>query len=218
MAIRKNPPGAKSGNSRQFYHAFVSSGHRSGIEMKLADQFIHSISWRLYRYAWGIAVVRAVRWVVPLVFPYRAPESPVSQLALHPRYRVEAAPSTVEGAGTGLFSRESIPAGEVVGEYGGDLVDTLLRWLRLRNRDYLMNSDIPTVMVDAANRPDLPMRYVNHHFNPSCRNLVRTAEGGKVFFVSSREIAAGEELFVDYGALYWKLRGVDPERDFPGAT
>ena len=84
--------------------------------MKLTNQIIHSISWRLYRFDWGIAIVRAVRGVVSRLFPYRPLRSDLSHLATNPRYRVETGPSTIAGAGTGLFAREAIPAGEVVGE------------------------------------------------------------------------------------------------------
>jgi hypothetical protein len=180
--------------------------------MKITDQIIHSISWRLYRFDWGIAIVRAVRRVVSSLFPYLPPRSPLSDLATNPPYRVATAPSTVEGAGTGLFACETIPAGEVVGEYGGDRVDSLCRWLRLRNMEYLMLTEVNTLMIDAANRPEMTMRYVNHHFDPSRHNLVRKAAGETVYLVSSREIAAGEEFFFDYGALYWKLQGIDPRR------
>ena len=180
--------------------------------MKPADQIIHSISWRLYRFDWGIAIVRAVRGVVSRLFPYRPPRSDLSHLATNPRYRVETGPSSIAGAGTGLFACEAIPAGEVVGEYGGDQVDSLARWLRLRNMDYLMLTEIPTLMLDAANRPEVPLRYVNHHFDSSRHNLIRKADGAKVYLISSRGISAGEELFFDYGGLYWKLRGIKPER------
>jgi hypothetical protein len=176
--------------------------------MKWADQIIHSISWRLYRSERGIAIMRALRRVVPMIFPYHPPRSPLSVLATNPRYRVETGPSTVEGAGTGLFALETIPAGEVVGEYGGDRVDSLVRWLRLKNKDYLMTTGITSLMVDAANRPEMTMRYVNHHFDPARLNLVRKEDGGTVYLVSTRVIEVGEELFFDYGGLYWKLRGV----------
>lgn len=176
--------------------------------MKPSDRIIHSITWRLCRTDVGIAVYRVIRRVVPQVFPYHPQKSPLSELALHPRFKVEVRKSSVEGAGDGLFALEDIPGGEILGEYGGDRVTSLAKWLRLRNKDYTMMTDDPTVVIDAAGRPEALMRYVNHHFDARCRNVERKASGDTVHYVTTRPIRKGEEFFVDYGELYWKLRGV----------
>lgn len=176
--------------------------------MSPSDRVLHSISWRLYRHDAGIAIMRLIRWVVPRVFPYQPAASPLSDLAVHPNFRVEIRESTVHGAGLGLFALEEIPYGEVLGEYGGNRVTSLLKWLRLRDKDYVMTTDVPELSLDAAARPEMMMRYVNHHFDKSRLNLSRKADGEKVYYIAARTIAPGEELFVDYGELYWKLRGV----------
>jgi SET domain-containing protein len=176
--------------------------------MKPSDRIIHSMTWRLCRKDVGIAVYRVIRRVIPMIFPYTPQKSPLSELTLHPRFRVEVRKSTVEGAGDGLFALEDIPGGEVLGEYGGDRVRSLTKWLRLKNKDYTMMTDDPSVVIDAAGRHEALMRYVNHHFDARCHNLERKVSGETVYFVTTRPIVKGEEFFVDYGALYWKLRGV----------
>lgn len=156
----------------------------------------------------GIAAYRVIRRLVSLAFPFQPEKSPLSDLALRPRYRVEVRRSTVEGAGDGLFALEDVPGGEILGEYGGDRVTSLVRLLRLRNKDYTMMTDNPSLVIDAAARPEALMRYVNHHFDAGCRNLERAVEGEVVHYVTTRPVRKGEEFFVDYGELYWKLRGL----------
>jgi hypothetical protein len=180
--------------------------------MKLSDQLIHSMTWRLSRHCAGIAVLRFIRWTMPRLWPYEPPENASSGLALATRFAVEARTSTIEGAGTGLFAAEKIPSGEVLGEYDGDRITSLAKWLRLRNKDYVMLTDTRGVVIDALGHPEMKLRYVNHHFDTHRQNLMRKADGENVYFVTTCEIAPGEELFTDYGDLYWKLRDVNPLR------
>jgi SET domain len=176
--------------------------------MTYLDQFIHSLSWRLYRSDAGIAICRLIRWGVPLVFPYDPPRSVLSALVTCPNFRVEVKTSTIAGAGDGLFALEDIPEGAVLGEYGGDRVTSLAKWIRLRDKGYVMTTDVPNLVIDAWARPEVLLRYVNHQFDPQRRNLIREAKGEIVYFVTTQAISSGEEFFVDYGDLYWKLRGV----------
>ncbi len=176
--------------------------------MTLSDRLLHSLFWRLYRSDAGIAVLRMVRWVVPRVFPYEPASSQLSELAVQPRFRVETRESSVGDAGRGLFAIVGIPAGEVLGEYSGDRITSLMKWLRVRDKDYIMTTDVPELSLDAARRPEMTMRYVNHHFDKERLNLIREAKGETVHYLTARAIVPGEELFVDYGDLYWKLRGI----------
>jgi hypothetical protein len=179
--------------------------------MTLADRFLHSLTWRLYLTDTGISIFRLIRWLGPRIYPYTPELSPLSQLAVCPNFKVEVRPSTIAGAGHGLFALEDIPGDEVLGEYSGDRITSLAKWIRLRNKDYIMTTEIPNLFLDAAARPEVVLRYVNHNFDPACQNLVRQAHGETVCFLTLRKIVAGEELFVDYGQLYWKLRGVKSE-------
>ena len=176
--------------------------------MTLADRLLHSLTWRLYLTDTGISICRLIRWLAPRICPYTPESSPLSQLTICPNFKVEVRASTITGAGQGLFALEDIPSDEVLGEYSGDRVTSLAKWIRLGNKDYVMTTEIPNLFLDAAARPEVILRYVNHHFDPACRNLTRQADGETVHFLTNRKIVAGEELFVDYGQLYWKLRGV----------
>ena len=180
--------------------------------MTLSDQFLHSLTWRLYRTKSGIFLCRFIRWGVPCIWPYTPKPGPVSALTLCPNFKVEIRPSTIAGAGQGLFALADIPRGEVLGEYSGDRITSLAKWLRLKNKDYIMTTDVPNLFLDAGARPEVVLRYVNHNFGPNGQNLVRQAKGETVCFLAKRDIVAGEELFVDYGDLYWKLRGVKPSQ------
>ena len=182
--------------------------------MNLCNRILHSMNWRLSRTDSGIAILRMVRWIVPVVWPYRF--SGGSAPALGARFAVEARASTVEGAGTGLFALEEIPAHRILGEYDGDRIRSLMKWLRLPDKDYVMFTDIPWVIIDGKSHPGMMMRYVNHHFDANRRNLIRTVEGERVYFTTTRDIQPGEEFFIDYGELYWKMRGVRYEPDGKG--
>lgn len=179
--------------------------------MTLSDRLIHSLTWRLCRTDAGIAIYRVIRWGLPRILPYEPKPGLLSELATKPRFPVEIKASTIVGAGQGLFALVDIPAGEVVGEYSGDRIPSLAKWMRLRNKDYVMMTDSLGLVVDAAKRQEMILRYVNHHFDPRRQNLIREAKNESVYFVTTRPIAAGEEFFVDYGDLYWKLRGVKPD-------
>lgn len=182
------------------------------LNMTLSDQILHSLTWRLYRTEIGISICRLIRWGVPSVCPYTPKPSPVSALALCPNFKVEIRPSTVSGAGQGLFALADIPRGEILGEYSGDRIISLAKCLRLKNKDYIMTTDVPNLFLDPGARPEVVLRYVNHNFDPNLRNLIRQAKGETVYYLAKRDIVAGEELFVDYGDLYWKLRGVNPSQ------
>ena len=83
--------------------------------MTYLDQFIHSLSWRLYRSEVGIAICRLISWGVPHVFPYEPQRSALSPLVTCPNFQVEVKASTIAGAGEGLFALEDIPEGAVLG-------------------------------------------------------------------------------------------------------
>ena len=159
----------------------------------------------------GIAVYRAIRSLVPRILPYEPEPSPLNPSATTPNFAVEIRASTIAGAAQGLFALEDIPVGKVVGEYSGDRITSLAKWLRLRNKDYVMMTNSPGLVLDAARRNEVVLRYVNHHFDPNRQNLIREARGEQFYFLSTRPVVSGEELFVDYGDLYWKLRGVQPK-------
>ena len=124
--------------------------------------------------------------------------------------RLRVAPSTVKGAGEGLFATERIAADETIGFYRGEVL-TLREALRLKDRDYLMGGFGPNAHVDARDAFAMPGRYVNDAFDASRLNArfdkSRKTRSARV--VALRDIVEGEEIFASYGRSYWSARGVD---------
>ncbi|MDB5307408.1 MAG: Proteins containing domain protein [Gemmataceae bacterium] len=107
-----------------------------------------------------------------------------------PDDRFELRPSTIPGAGQGVFARVDLPAGavlEVIGvlvgrESAADRCTHFADCHKFRVGDQLL----------------IPVGYgglVNHSASP---NLEKVIDGGGVFLRAVRPIAAGEELFFRY--------------------
>ena len=124
--------------------------------------------------------------------------------------RLHVAPSTVKGAGEGLFATQAIAANETIGFYRGEVL-TLREAMALKDRDYLMGGFGPNAHVDASKAFAMPGRYVNDSFDPTRLNArfdkSRKTRSARV--VALRNIQAGEEIFASYGRSYWTARGVD---------
>ncbi|CAE7367114.1 FP1 [Symbiodinium sp. CCMP2592] len=129
---------------------------------------------------------------------------------------LEVAPSRLGAeAGLGLFVQqaclgiEAAAPGEVLCEYRGRTFTTA-EAMRLEDKSYLMRVG-PQEYIDAREDTSLLARYINDCRNPAVYNVSfekRPGEG-RALVVACRPIAAGEELFVDYGRWYWaKLRPV----------
>ncbi len=100
------------------------------------------------------------------------------------------------GRGFGLFAREAIARGEFLLEYTG-------RHLPTKEADeldtkYLFEIDKHWT-IDGSPRSNTA-RYINHSCNPNCEADIRD---GKILIFSTRPIAAGEELTMDYGEEYF---------------
>jgi hypothetical protein len=178
--------------------------------MNSLDRFLSRVIWRLTQSEIGIAALRVIRWTAPRVAPYSPPRAEIPPERMAAFVPVEIRPSTIVGAGLGVFAVEPIAAGVTIGEYTGDIVDSVLRSLRLPNKDYLARTGEGSIYIDSSNRPEAVMRYVNHHPNAERRSVEFRNDGRRKFLVTTRAVAAGEELFVDYDWLYWKLRGITP--------
>ena len=124
--------------------------------------------------------------------------------------RLRVAPSTIKGAGEGLFATQRIAASETIGFYRGEVL-TLREALQLKDRDYLMGGFGPNAHVDASKAFAMPGRYVNDAFDASRLNArfdkSRKTRSARV--VALRDIEEGEEIFAAYGRSYWSARGVD---------
>jgi len=95
-------------------------------------------------------------------------------------------------AGMGVFSVRAHPAGGVIGEIHGDVID---------DPDY----DSPHCMYIWDNivmEPHAPFRFLNHSCDPNCEyDWPEEPENGgeqQVLLITFRDIDAGEQLTIDY--------------------
>lgn len=98
--------------------------------------------------------------------------------------------------GLGLVSAVSFRKGRRVIEYVGEIIVDAEADRRASRYIFEVDTD---VNIDGAPRYNLA-RYVNHACRP---NLEAHAVGKRIFYVSLRSIAPGEELTVDYGKVYY---------------
>lgn len=120
------------------------------------------------------------------------------------------APSTLPGAGLGLFAAVSLPKGSVVTREQPDLdvalpverisqLDPVAREMIATHayKDHREGRDVWVLCADNA-------RFANHHASPNVINhpVDPTAT------VTARDIVAGEEMFVDYRTfdLDWRAK------------
>lgn len=127
-------------------------------------------------------------------------------------------PSTLPGAGFGLFTRVPINKGTRITEYKGRLV----RWAEVRHLDgvngYLLRVH-RSWAIDARHRTHTWGRYANDAKGSVRRlgmrnNAEYVAEGLRCYLDAIRPITAGEEILVGYGAEYWQLmRSLTRQKD-----
>ena len=113
---------------------------------------------------------------------------------------VEVAPSSITGAGHGLFAKKPIRAGEIVGEYNFAEQITPQQYqakraagtathVALFRNQYYDATDVRRTVAGMANRAPTGGR----------NNLKLTATGR---LKATRNIPAGRELFLAYGSAY----------------
>ena len=113
--------------------------------------------------------------------------------------KIEARQSAIHG--NGVFATEAIAKGERIIRYKGllrtheevdavyaDEADTGHTFLFTLNDKYVIDAN-----VDGNDA-----RWINHSCDPNCE---AETEDGRVFIRALRNIAAGEELFYDYGLV-----------------
>ncbi|KAG7381344.1 hypothetical protein PHYPSEUDO_006189 [Phytophthora pseudosyringae] len=117
---------------------------------------------------------------------------------------VEVRDSKIPGAGKGLFATRPHARGSTIGEYSGEVLPNEEAW-KLKDKSYLMKLG-DGVYVDALNCPDVLARYINDcrgHRGGFNVHFQKRPEDGKADVVAMRDIRPGEELYVNYGRLYW---------------
>jgi SET domain-containing protein len=117
--------------------------------------------------------------------------------------------STIPNSGKGLFTKKFIPKGTRIVEYKGKIT----AWRDVKDEDgkngYIFYVNRNHV-IDA-----LPTKHALARYANDARGLVRITgvtnncdyitDGKKAYIESKKDIPAGSEILVDYGADYWKV-------------
>lgn len=118
--------------------------------------------------------------------------------------------STLSGAGKGLFTKVFIPKGTRIVEYKG----SILTWKEVGKMEDERNGYVFYVnskhVIDAWNHKNALGRYAN-----DARGITRIQGVGsnseyivdkkRCFITAAKDIPAGSEIFVEYGAEYWQV-------------
>lgn len=117
--------------------------------------------------------------------------------------------SLLPNAGKGLFTNKPIKKGTKIIEYKGEIIDWKEYEKRVeRDEDGYLFFINKKHCIDAWNTPQHKARYANDAAGLSRvkglkNNAVYEIEDNKCFIVATRDIAAGEEIFVSYTKEYW---------------
>ena len=116
-------------------------------------------------------------------------------------------PSTLPGAGMGLFTGVEIPRGTLIIEYLGT-VSTWKEVMHELDNPYLCYVNRNHV-INGAPHPEYLARYANDAAGPVRLDGLRNnsffeIDGTRVFIKATRRIPAGSEIFVNYGKEYWE--------------
>jgi len=124
--------------------------------------------------------------------------------------RTVIAPSTIPGAGNGLFARVRIKKGDIIGELGGQLITELnssqyVAWLpecgQVRMRPYkFIDSKEHGGHVSRINFAPRVINGTPTNFQNSM--LQRVCYSPWIVFVALRDIEPGEEIWTSYGPDY----------------
>lgn len=117
--------------------------------------------------------------------------------------------SQLPKAGKGLYTTTDIKKGEKVIEYKGEIIQWKEYAKRVANdQDGYLFFISNKKCIDAFKTPQHKARYANdaHGLSrvPGLRNnSVYEVHDNKCFIVATKNIKAGEEIFVDYTKEYW---------------
>jgi uncharacterized protein len=125
------------------------------------------------------------------------------------------APSTLPGAGKGLFTHVYIRKGTIITEYKG----RMQTWEEVRHQvdnDYIYYIDRQHV-INAEPTTDALGRYANDgegtiKVNGVSNNARYFKIGTSVYLRATVDIAAGSEILVKYGKGYWNQDKVNREQ------
>jgi hypothetical protein len=104
--------------------------------------------------------------------------------------------------GLGLFAAKPIAAKAYIATYRGKRIPTAQAHRRERTSGAKYMFEVNRQWtIDGASRRNLG-RYINHACVANAEAVLRK---GKIVFVAARDIAAGEEITLDYGEEYFEL-------------
>ncbi len=127
---------------------------------------------------------------------------------LIPEDQLSVKKSQLPNAGKGLYTRIFIPKGSYIVEYKG----TISKWKEVEDTEW-DNGYIYYVtrnyVINARPHPEYLARYANdaaglERVKGLRNNCVYKKRANRIYIYSEKNIQPGEEIFVDYGADYWK--------------
>jgi SET domain-containing protein len=124
---------------------------------------------------------------------------------------IEMRPSSIPGAGTGVFAKNDIPANTQLGYYRGEHLSAEEFENKFRDAGlgtYVLTLEDPedktkNFYVDGLKKGNWTSRINSPKGTLHKANIIFYTNGT---VVSRRNIKAGEELFVGYGPKYWNNR------------
>jgi SET domain-containing protein len=117
--------------------------------------------------------------------------------------------SSLPGAGKGLFTKKPIKKNAKVIEYKGEIIDWKEYEKRVKeDKDGYLFYINKKRCIDAFSTPEHKARYANDAQGLSKvkglkNNAIYEIFGDQCYIVSTRNIEAGEEIFVSYSKDYW---------------
>lgn len=117
--------------------------------------------------------------------------------------------SRLPGAGKGLFTTKAIRKDSKIIEYRGEIIGyNEYRRRERREEDHYLFYLRKDLSIDALHTPQYKARYANDAAGITrVKGIKNNADyiifGDKCFIVASRDIKAGEEIFVNYTKPYW---------------
>jgi SET domain-containing protein len=110
--------------------------------------------------------------------------------------------SQIPNCGNGLFTTKNINKDKFIAEYEG----VIRRYEKVDSKNLFCFALSATHVIDGS---DCICRFINDAKGPiQCPGLETNVEflrvKNKIFVKASRYIAKGEELFVEYGNIYWQ--------------
>ena len=114
----------------------------------------------------------------------------------------EVRPSTIEGAGRGLFARRRIEIEDTIGYYTGELISE--EWFHDPERPFsaYVLWVCRTHIIDGVGPKANYTRFINHSDEPNAF-LITSSRWKTARFEALNTIEPGEEIFFNYGDDYW---------------